>query len=193
MIAIIDYDTQQSAYVSERLKDCGIGDTLITKSEPEILRASHIILPSFSDVKAVGRKLGIFNLYAVLRLAKRPVLGLGAASFLSCCASQGHSQNLFGFFPLEVQQLCYASELCLQLSVSKIRETHLTQGIPASFEVNTDQTVALNSDTPCASAVFSHFPQYSAILENGKYCAVLFDIFQSETTRVILNNFLALP
>jgi glutamine amidotransferase len=76
MITIIDYNLGSVDKVAESLNISGI-KYKITKNENDIIGAEKIILPGTEEAFSAVKKLHLLNLFTVLRIIKKPVLGIG--------------------------------------------------------------------------------------------------------------------
>jgi imidazole glycerol-phosphate synthase subunit HisH len=76
MITIIDYNLGSVENVAEALTLSGI-KFKITRNENEIIGSDKIILPGTEEAYFAVKKLHLLNLFTVLRIVKKPVLGIG--------------------------------------------------------------------------------------------------------------------
>ena len=76
MLTIIDYDLGSVEKVADALSVSGIRFK-ITKNENDIIGSEKIILPGTEEALTVVKKLHLLNLFTVLRIVKKPVLGIG--------------------------------------------------------------------------------------------------------------------
>lgn len=98
MIAIIGYDPEEGNRLSERLSSLNIENT-ITKNEKVICGADRVILPHCADIDKVAKKLQIFNLNTVVKMIKKPVLGIMSGGCLMGEAVTKEKLPALGFFP----------------------------------------------------------------------------------------------
>lgn len=76
MITIIDYNLGNVDGLANALTLTGI-KYKITKNENDIIGAERIILPGTEEAFSAVKKLHLLNLFTVLRIIKKPVLGIG--------------------------------------------------------------------------------------------------------------------
>jgi glutamine amidotransferase len=76
MITIIDYNLGSVNKVAESLRLSGI-KCKITRNENDIIGAEKVILPGTEEAFSAVKKLHLLNLFTVLRIIKKPVLGIG--------------------------------------------------------------------------------------------------------------------
>ena len=82
MTAIIDYG-ERPAYLLYQLEKLGV-DQKFTSVESEILAADRIILPDCSDIKKALKRLHLLNLFSMLKMIQKPVLGIANGFSLMC-------------------------------------------------------------------------------------------------------------
>src|ERR1035437_4764479 len=76
MLTIIDYNLGSVENVAEALTLSGI-KFKITRNENDIIGSEKIILPGTEEAFYAVKKLHLLNLFTVLRIVKKPVLGIG--------------------------------------------------------------------------------------------------------------------
>jgi len=103
MIAIIDYGAGNVASVANAIKEF-TEDFVITKREIDICRADKIILPGVGEASYAMRQLAFTNLVNLLRIIKKPLLGICLGAQLLCEKSEEGNVSCLGIFPLTVTQ-----------------------------------------------------------------------------------------
>jgi imidazole glycerol-phosphate synthase subunit HisH len=76
MLTIIDYDLGSVDKVADALTASGIRFK-ITRNENDIIGSEKIVLPGTEEALFAVKKLHLLNLFTVLRIVKKPVLGIG--------------------------------------------------------------------------------------------------------------------
>jgi glutamine amidotransferase len=76
MLTIIDYNLGSVDKVTDAYTELGI-KFKITKNENDIIGSEKIVLSGTEEALSVIKKLHLLNLFTVLRLVKKPVLGIG--------------------------------------------------------------------------------------------------------------------
>jgi glutamine amidotransferase len=76
MLTIIEYNLESVDKVADALKVLGI-KFKITKNENDIIGSEKIILSGTEEALSAVKKLHLLNLFTVLRIVKKPVLGIG--------------------------------------------------------------------------------------------------------------------
>lgn len=187
-IVIVDYNPDASGRALDALRKWGL-DAAVTKNEGVIGTHTHILLPPFTDLSQVCKKLTNCNLFQFFRLVNRPVLAMGTAAQLLCMPGEP-TEKLISLIPLRVPKFAPQTSDSVR-KIRKTQETTLLKGLPDSFTVLTSEVLPLPIDGQCTTAVFDESPGSSAVLEHIRYFAVLFDIFESDGIgKIIFANFL---
>lgn len=98
MIAIIDYKAGNVTSITNVLDDFNV-DYKITKKELDITNADKIILPGVGEASFVMKKMVLFNLINLLRLMKKPTLGICLGMQVLCEATDEGDTDCMGIFP----------------------------------------------------------------------------------------------
>jgi glutamine amidotransferase len=101
MIAIVNYDRGKSIALGNILHNIGT-DYILTKNETEICRADKIILPDSTNIDSTIKKLQLLNLASVLRVIKKPILGINMGFAVLCKEISGHGIEGLGLLPNKV-------------------------------------------------------------------------------------------
>jgi len=103
MIAIIDYGAGNVASVANALKEITT-DFVITKREMDLCRSDKIILPGVGEAAFAMRQLSMVNLSNLLRIIKKPLLGICLGAQLLCDKSKEGNTPCLGIFPVTVKE-----------------------------------------------------------------------------------------
>ncbi|KAB2909067.1 MAG: hypothetical protein LC102_01855 [Ignavibacteriales bacterium] len=103
MIAIVDYGERPS-YLLFQLEKAGF-KVKFTSVEAELLQAESIILPDCRDLKKAVRRLHILNLFSMLRMVNKPVIGIGYGFAMMCERLEPVAREGLGFFPFNVNRV----------------------------------------------------------------------------------------
>ena len=98
MITLVDYGDACVLDVAASLKEI-TNDFIISKSEADIYKSDKIIFSGCGSASAVMKKIQLLNLYSVLRLVKKPMLGIGLGMQLMADYSTEGNFPCLGFFP----------------------------------------------------------------------------------------------
>lgn len=99
MITIVDYGDECTQKVASALKNI-TNDFVISRNEAGICRSDKIIFPGSGSPSAVMKKIHLLNLYSVLRIVKKPMLGIGLG--MQLMADYSTEEGVFpclGIFP----------------------------------------------------------------------------------------------
>lgn len=98
MIALIDYGAGNVASVADALEQLN-QKFKITKNETEILNAEKVIFPGVGEASFAVKQLHKLNLFSVLRLEKKPLLGICLGMQLMADFSSEGNVTCLGIFP----------------------------------------------------------------------------------------------
>lgn len=98
MITIVDYGDVCINHVAASLKKI-TEDFKVSRNELDIFSSDKIIFAGCGDAPSVMRKIQILNLYSVLRIVKKPMLGIGLGMQLMADYSTEGNFSCLGFFP----------------------------------------------------------------------------------------------
>jgi imidazole glycerol-phosphate synthase subunit HisH len=98
MIVVINYGDNSTRLVAEALKKLNV-DFIVSESEASITRADKIILPGEGDAPDAIKQLHILNLFSILKIIKKPILGIGLGMQLMANYTKDRSITCLGIFP----------------------------------------------------------------------------------------------
>lgn len=102
MIALIDSGAGNVASVANALKDLNC-DYVLTQREKDLCDSEKIIFPGVGEASFAVRKLHLLNLFNLLRILKKPVLGICLGMQLMCeKLVEGNTTGL-GIFPVSTE------------------------------------------------------------------------------------------
>ena len=104
MIAVVNYDRGKSIALGNIFKKLGFHYKL-TKDEREICRCDKIILPDSTNIDSTIKKLQLLNLASVLRVLKKPILGINMGFAVLCKNIIGHNIEGLGLLNIDVHFL----------------------------------------------------------------------------------------
>ena len=96
MIAVVDYEPDDTQAVMDSLKRLGI-ECVTTRNEAVVCKADKIILPDAKNVLRILKNLQLYNLYNVLKMLKKPILAINNALIASCKDIDNNSNLGLGF------------------------------------------------------------------------------------------------
>lgn len=83
MIAVIDYGAGNIQSVVNALEDLKV-DFVITNRESDLLKSEKIIFPGVGEASFAVKKLHLLNLFTMLRIIKKPLLGICLGMQILC-------------------------------------------------------------------------------------------------------------
>jgi len=98
MIALIDYGSGNVASVANALTELN-QDYKITSSEALICRADKVIFPGVGEASYAVKQLHLLNLFTLLRIVKKPFLGICLGMQLMAESSAEGNVTCLGIFP----------------------------------------------------------------------------------------------
>lgn len=98
MIALIDYGAGNVASVANALTVLN-QDFRITNNEADICNSDRVIFPGVGEASFAVRQLHLLNLFTVLRIVKKPILGICLGMQLMADHSTEGDVTCLGIFP----------------------------------------------------------------------------------------------
>lgn len=194
MIAIIDLGKENTAGIQKALDQLPI-EYKVTSSEYEICRAKCVILCGYGEASAGLKKLHLMNLFTVMRIIKRPLLGIGLGMQLMSTYSSEGNVSCLGIFPGSTEKFSMHTHLERHTGMFPIHlqsESKILSGIQSSDKFYFDHSYYLPGGENTTSV--SEFGiSFSASMEKDKSFGVQFHPEKSgDAGLLILKNFLAI-
>ena len=98
MVTIIDYGDASISKVAESIKNI-TDDFIVSRNEVDICRSDKIIFAGSGSAAEAMKKIHLLNLFSVLRIVKKPMLGIGLGMQLMADYSTEGNFSCLGFFP----------------------------------------------------------------------------------------------
>lgn len=194
MIAVIDYGAGNTKSVGNALSELN-ADYVITKSEVKILEADKIIIPGVGEASFALSKLAMMNLSNVIKMLKKPTLGICLGLQILCEYSEEGNTTGLGCIAGKAKTFDSTKVRVPHMgwnSVSVIKESPLFKGIPDGsyfyfahtyYLPVTDQTIA----------VCNYGVEFSAAAKLNNFYGVQFHPEKSgEVGLNLLKNFIEL-
>ena len=83
MIAVIDYGLNDTTQLAESLLSIKT-DFKVTRNEGDILDCEKVIINDSPDISKAVKRIHLFNLFSLLRMQKKPILGISLGMELLC-------------------------------------------------------------------------------------------------------------
>jgi imidazole glycerol-phosphate synthase subunit HisH len=191
MLTIIDYNLGGVDKVTAALKVSGI-NFKITRNENDVIGSSKIILPGTEEALSAVQKLHLLNLFTLLRIIKKPVLGIGLGmQLLSEFSKEGNVACLGKFtgivekFEDKISKVPFSGNFKMTI----VKNSKLFNGINESAEFRFQNSFYLPvSDYTTAYAV--NGVSFSAAIEKDNFYGVQFHPEESgDEGLTLLKNF----
>lgn len=194
MIAIIDYGAGNVASVSNAVSALS-QDYIITSYEIDILRSDKIIFPGVGEASFAVKQLHKLNLYTMLRVCKKPLLGICLGMQLMADYSKEGGVSGLGLFPGSTEKFNSETTKVPHMGWNSIeirKESKLFKEINSGemFYFANSYYLPLNMYT---TAVTNHNIDFAASVESGNFYGVQFHPEKSGSAGLqILKNFIEL-
>lgn len=165
MIAVINYSLKEAETISKLLNLLN-EDHRITNNELIISKADKIILTGSENLITSVRQLHLLNLFNLLRVVKKPVLGISEGMHLLCNYSEEKKISCLGMFDISIGELKSEDAIIQNRGYRKVtytKESKLFDGIIDNSEfyfehssfipINEYTTAVCNSPTPFSAAI----------------------------------------
>ncbi len=190
LVAIVNLNGNYSKLVSE-IQSLGV-TSLITREENKILKADKVIIPGSGEAFSAIKRLNLYNLGSVLKILKKPVLGISLGMQILCEHSEEGDVFCLGCIPGRVKKMKgivgtapvqYFSEL------QQLKDSPLLRGIKEEkFYFRHAYCVPPDDKTYAVSAVRNNV---SAVIQNNNYYGVqFFPEHSGSAGKTVLKNFL---
>lgn len=195
MIALVDYGHEKIELIAGALKTLNV-EFKITQSESEIISSRKVIFPGYGEASDAIKKLHLSNLYSVLRLCKKPMLGVCLGmQLMADISTEGGKIPCLGIFPVTAQKF---SDEGMKVpftgwsEVKVLKDSKLFTGLnkTENFYFGNSYYLPVNEFT---SSVSENVTRFSATVEKENYYAVQFYPEKSgEAGLKVLQNFIEL-
>jgi len=132
MITVIDYGINNTVQLAKSLTLLNI-DFKITRNERDILNSEKVIISDAPDITKAIKKIHLFNLFSLLRMQRKPILGISLGMGLLCNKTANNIACL-GLIPTDVKELkepeSIPSDKTNWITVHQTKPTPLFNKIP---------------------------------------------------------------
>ena len=194
MIALIDYSAGNTASVANALNELG-QEFKLTNREGEICRADKIIFPGVGEASFAIRNLHRYNLINLLRIIRKPVLGICLGMQLFCDYSTEGNTACLGVIPGVVDKFDSSKITVPHMGWNEVFQTKVSKlftGIKDGefFYFANSYYFPVNEFT---TAISKHGIDFSASIEKDNYYGVQFHPEKSGDAGLrLLKNFIEL-
>ena len=187
MTAIIDYG-ERPEYLLWQLEKLGV-NLKFTSVESEILSAEKIILPDCHDLKKAIKRLHLLNLFSMLRMIKKPVLGIGNGVSIMCENTHEPGKTGLGFFPLSLTVPSEVPPLPAKMSADICDNVIFMDAV--TLDGLYFEKLFLPSSNEFNAAVLTDHNEIPAAFKKGNYMGVVFSpAFSGPAGNLFLNKFI---
>ncbi len=194
MIAVIDYGAGNTQSVVNVLNELSV-EYIVTSREFDINKSDKIIFPGVGEASFAMKKLHLQNLSTMLRVTKKPLLGICLGMQLFCEKSEEGNICCLGILPVTSKRFDDAQVKVPHMGwnkVSIIKESKLFYGIEDNtyFYFANSYYVPLNDYT---IAQTEHGIEISSAIEKNNYYGVQFHPEKSGSAGIqLIKNFIEL-
>lgn len=162
---------------------------LFSSAEPKIMKATRIILAGDGEIAAIAKRLHLLNLFGMLRMLQKPVMGIGAGMHVMCEVFGKTNTACLGMFPANTM----AEPVLAAPAKLTVRELITTSGTSAAqeelFHFSYPYFLPVTEFT--TAVVTAAGKEYSAILRRGKFTGLQFSPGNSGAAgKAVLQQFL---
>ncbi|MGD1006055.1 MAG: imidazole glycerol phosphate synthase subunit HisH [Ignavibacteriaceae bacterium] len=194
MIALIDYGAGNVASVANALTELE-EEFKITKNESEICRADKIIFPGVGEASFAIRQLHMLNLFSLLRIVKKPILGICLGMQLMADHSTEGDVTCLGIFHGAAEKFDSTKTKVPHMGWNDIEitiESKLFQSIKSGerFYFANSYYIPVNEYT---TSITNNNIKFSSAMEKGNFYGVQFHPEKSGDAGLkLLKNFVEL-
>lgn len=194
MITIVDYEDSNAIELGECIKQL-TSDFVVSNSEIDICRASKIIFPGNGNATNAMKRIHLLNLFSVMRIIRKPILGIGLGMQLMADYSLEGNISCLGIFPGTVQKFENGKPNAINegmQSVSIKKESKLFSGINDDEKFYFHHTYYLPL-SELSTSTSKHNINFSASVEKNSSFGVQFHPEKSGDAGLqMLSNFINL-
>jgi glutamine amidotransferase len=195
MIALVDYGNEKIESIAGALTSLNV-NFKITKSESEIISSEKVIFPGYGEASDAIKKLHLTNLYSVLRICKKPMLGVCLGmQLMADISTEGGKIPCLGIFPVVAEKFL-DEQMKVPFScwseVEILEDSKLFTGLnkKENFYFGNSYYLPVNEFT---TSVSENVVKFSATVEKENYYAVQFYPEKSGVAgQKVLQNFIEL-
>jgi len=190
MIIIVDYENTDATELYDFIKDIN-SDIVISAVESDIMKCDKLILPHSEDISTSIKKLHLLNLFSILRIIKKPILGIGAGMHLMTKSFKDQNAACLGCFPVDCEsQNRQENGFEMMHPINIIKESKLLNGLNGADKFLFESNCFINSNEYTTSTVRIG-EEITSSLEKDNLFGVQFNPEHSgEAGLKILKNFL---
>lgn len=192
MLGLIQCENTSVTELSNVLKQMN-QTFVVTGSESDISNCDRVILYGSGTTQQNIRRLHILNLFSMLRMIKKPILGIGLGLELMCDYADGENISCLGLFPVNSNKIEDKQVLHSHSGLKKIQvlnKSRLLEGIESGSEFYFSESYFL-PENQYTTSIVKNGENFSASVERENAFGVQFHPEKSgEVGLILLKNFL---
>ena len=190
MITIIDYGNTDATELYDFIKNIN-SKVVISTVESDIMMCDKLILPHSKDISLSIKKLHLLNLFSILRIIKKPILGIGAGMHLMTTSFKDNNAACLGCFPVDCESNSQQeNSFAMMHPINIIKESKLLTGLNGADKFLFESNCFINSNEYTTSTAQIN-GEITSSLEKDYLFGVQFNPEHSgEAGLKILKNFL---
>ncbi len=193
MIVILGYSESESEIINQTL----LGNEIEFKYsllEHHITKAEKIILPDANNLKLAYRKMQLTNLFSVLRLLNKPILGINNGFRLMCGEILSNNKCGLGFFQMDFDSSIEERKVENYPDIGIIHVKDDSKLLDSAFnkiEINFNKELQSTERQFSSSIIKVGEKNFSLTCEFKNYYSLEIDTYKNESiTKAVINNFL---
>jgi imidazoleglycerol phosphate synthase glutamine amidotransferase subunit HisH len=191
---ILGYNSTETEYLNNILEDNNI-KYKYSLLESEITKAEKIILPHPINFYSTHRKMNMMNLFSLLRLFKKPILGINGGFYLMCNKFLDSTKCGLGFFHLDVNTGTEMSDpnRFVRGKIRVLGDSNIIRTNLNDRSLNFNSKIQTFVNVYSKALIFYAESNYSFICEHENYYGIEIDFEKNKNIgQAIIENFLRL-
>jgi glutamine amidotransferase len=195
MLIIVDYNNNKNGKLGSALSSIQ-AEYKYSDNEYEICKADKLILPGYGIASTGIKKIHILNLFTILRILKKPLLGIGLGMEILCDYSPEGNVSCLGILGEKIQKFeDPGNEIPFhgmhQIEIRK--EGNLLKDVKDCSDFYFDNSYYLPVSEYSTAVSKNNATEFSAAVEKGNFYGVQFHPEDSgENGLKVLDNFIHL-
>ncbi|MEO8232654.1 MAG: imidazole glycerol phosphate synthase subunit HisH [Ignavibacteriota bacterium] len=192
MVTIIDYGDVCISKVAESIKNITY-DFIISRNEVDICRSDKIIFAGCGSASEAMKKIHLLNLFSILRIIKKPILGVGLGMQLMADYSTEGNFSCLGFFPgtaIKYDNSIDESAYKGMHKISFCKQSILFDGIDVNSEFYFNNSYYLPKNEDCTSLSKNNINVCTSIENENAYGLQFHPEMSGESGLKLLKNFI---
>ena len=192
MVIIVNSCEEESCKIAALLDKLGVKNSVSIR-ESDISAAERLIFPPVNDLPKVIKKFHLLNLTSLLRMVKKPVLGIGSGVQLMLEFGGSNKESCLSYFTLDSDKDSYCNVLKFDpgfYNISLAKPSNLFNNISPEKPFYFDFLLRVPHQHALTSATVAVPETAIAALEKENVYGVFFDIVKSgEQGEKVLESF----